>query len=338
MNGLRGFNSQLWPIRFKPLPDELLSSWLMRLSHGHGMKVQTFCNLIFGNRRQVWNRDIDRLAPAWLLDELIFRTGTPKDVAYGTTLKSFEGVLFGAHKPAGTLQWIQTLKMYHRKRQGFGLQLCPYCLQEDVIPYFRKAWRVTFNTICPIHRCMLIDRCPSCLIGIAFHRVETGDQKTESLNWSLSSCHHCGYEIANSIPEPIQLGIDNITNQLHLNLCNQLSHHIYTDLNTFNVMHQLSRLLVSTSTKVRLQEHLCEVLGHSSLSKTKIRIAIESRPIYERHHLMMLILWLMNDLEPRLRAAWRAKAIRYSHMTKDFSHAPAWFDDIVSKFSDWRTA
>lgn len=228
--------------------------------------------------------------------------------------------------------------MYHRKRQGFGLQLCPYCLQEDVIPFFRKAWRVSFHTICPIHRCMLIDRCPSCSIGIAFHRVETGVQIIENLNWSLSACHHCGYEMANSTPEPIRLSVDNVTSQLHLNLCEQLSHHIYTDLNTFNVMHQLSRLLVSTSTKVRLQEHLCEVLGHPSLPKKKIRIAIESRPIYERHHLIMLILWLMNDLEPRLRTAWRAKSIRYSHMTKDFSHAPAWFDDIVSKFSDWRTA
>ena len=240
MNGLRGFNSQLWPIRFKPLPDELLSSWLMRLSHGHGMKVQTFCNLIFGNRHQVWNRDIDRLAPTWLLDELIFRTGTPSNVAYGTTLKAFEGILYGSFKPAGTLQWIQTLKMYHRKRQGFGLQLCPYCIQEDEIPYFRKAWRITFNTICPTHRCMLIDRCPSCSLGIAFHRVETGLKKIDDLNWSLSSCHHCSYEIANCKPEPIGRGFDNITWQLHLDLCSELSGHIYTDLNTFNVMHQLS--------------------------------------------------------------------------------------------------
>jgi len=50
----RGVRTALWPIRYKPLPDELLSSWLVRLAHGHGLKVQTFCNLIFGNRRQVW--------------------------------------------------------------------------------------------------------------------------------------------------------------------------------------------------------------------------------------------------------------------------------------------
>ena len=71
---IRGLTSPLWPIHYKPLPDELLSSWLVRLAHGHGLKVQTFCNLIFGNSQQVWNRDIDRLAPTWLLDQLSYRT------------------------------------------------------------------------------------------------------------------------------------------------------------------------------------------------------------------------------------------------------------------------
>lgn len=72
---MRGLTESLWPIRYKPLPDELLSSWLVRLAHGHGLKVQTFCNLIFGNKLQVWNRDIDRLAPEWLIAELSSKTG-----------------------------------------------------------------------------------------------------------------------------------------------------------------------------------------------------------------------------------------------------------------------
>lgn len=50
--------------------DELLSWWRVRLAHGHGLKVQIFYNLIFGNRHQVWSRDIDRLAPDWLVSEL----------------------------------------------------------------------------------------------------------------------------------------------------------------------------------------------------------------------------------------------------------------------------
>ena len=148
---MQGLTTSLWPIHYKPLPDELLSCWLVRLAHGHGMKVQTFCNILFGNRLQVWNRDIDRLAPPWLVDELSRRTGTPLSASYATTLRAYEGQLFTKSKDSGALAWIQTLKMYHRKREGFGLQFCGACLADRPMPYFRKAWRVAFNTICTKH-------------------------------------------------------------------------------------------------------------------------------------------------------------------------------------------
>lgn len=139
---MRGLTLPLWPIRYKPHPDELLSSWLVRLARGHGLRVQTFCNLIFGNRLQVWNRDIDRLGPDWIVDVLSERTGTPIDVTRGTTLRSYEGWLYPAFKASGSLQWMTSLQVFHRTRQGFGMQYCPKCLLEDRDPYFRKVWRV----------------------------------------------------------------------------------------------------------------------------------------------------------------------------------------------------
>lgn len=45
---MKGLTESLWPIRYKPYRDELLTSWLIRLAWGHGLKVQTFCNLVFG--------------------------------------------------------------------------------------------------------------------------------------------------------------------------------------------------------------------------------------------------------------------------------------------------
>lgn len=103
--------AQLWPIRYKPLPDELLSCWLVRLAHGHGLKVQTFCNAIFGEHLQVWNRDIDRLAPPWLLTELSIRTGTPHPVVANTTLRMYEGTLYRKFRSAGALHWMLVLQM-----------------------------------------------------------------------------------------------------------------------------------------------------------------------------------------------------------------------------------
>ncbi len=162
-----GFTTPLWPIRYKPLPDELLSSWLVRLAHGHGLKVQTFCNLLFGNRLQVWNRDIDRLAPAWLIDGLVAGTGTSRDRAFATTLRVFDGLLYPRYKESGNLPWILALKIFHRRRQGFGQQFCIGCLRDDATPYFRKVWRVGLLTCCQHHQCMktgahiAANQCPS---------------------------------------------------------------------------------------------------------------------------------------------------------------------------------
>jgi hypothetical protein len=60
------------------------------------------------------------------------------------------------------------------------------------------------------------------------------------------------------------------------------------------------------------------------------------RAIQERHHLLQLVGWLNADLEPRLKAAWCAKAVRYNVLLKDFDAPPVHYKLIVEKFSNWR--
>ena len=87
-------SGNVWPIHLKPLEDELLSSWIIRLAHANGLKVMTLCTMLFGYRRPVWNRDIDRLAPEAVLNKISQITGTPLDRVCATTLKDFEGRVF----------------------------------------------------------------------------------------------------------------------------------------------------------------------------------------------------------------------------------------------------
>lgn len=47
----------LWPIHFKPYKNELLSSWLVRLAHAHGLKIQSFYHLEFGSQYEIWNME-----------------------------------------------------------------------------------------------------------------------------------------------------------------------------------------------------------------------------------------------------------------------------------------
>jgi len=338
---MKGLTSSLWPIHYKPLPDEPLSSWLVRLAHGHGLKVQTFCNIIFGNRLQVWNRDIDRLGPDWLLNELIVRTGVSREIAYGTTLRAYEGVLYPEAKASGSLQWMQTLMVYHRTRQAFGQQFCPACLAQGHDAYFRKSWRVSFCTICLKHHCMLNDRCPQCSAAIAFHRMHMG-QGSMFEDAPLSACYACHYDLCKT-PRDTIVWYDTKAaewlRQLHKQL-DALTHSESTSitLGLSNVMRHLAGLLVSRYETVKLREYVLNQIGVHDIELPPTRMAFESRPLLTRHHLMQLIAWLMVDQQARLCGAWRAKAVRYNHLLKDFDDAPKWYVAIVDEFSDWRQA
>jgi hypothetical protein len=108
-------------------------------------------------------------------------------------------------------------------------------------------------------------------------------------------------------------------------------------LDVLNVMHHLIFMLSSRYSRVKLREYVCEQLNVADIPLTQGYPSFESRSLAERHHLIQLMAWLMIDLEPRLRAAWRAKTVRYNLMFKDFPDAPAWYLKIVERFSDWRS-
>lgn len=333
---MRGLTSPLWPIRYKPLPDELLSCWLVRLAHGHGLKVQTFCNLIFGNRNQVWNRDIDRLAPMWLVDELSRRTGTPLIDAWGTTLRTYEGVLYRQFRSVGTLHWVLPLKMYHRKRNGFGLQFCPVCLASDAVPYFRKEWRVAFVTVCRRHGNMLLDRCPVCGTAVAVHRLDMATSKAiEDL--PLSYCFECGFDLrASSVEMPEKY--DKAASTLLRALCQLPADEMpaKTEIGQLEVLRHLCTLMTSRYKHLCLREFVATQLGIPNPPVTPGKVSFEARPIAERHHLLQLSGWLVVDLERRLGEAWRCRAVRYNHLLKDFADRPDWYTKIVAQFANWR--
>jgi len=332
---MKGFTSPLWPIHFKPLPDELLSSWLVRLAHSHGLKAQTFCNLIFGSRLQVWNRDIDRLAPEWLITELSDRTGTPIEQVMDTTLQSYQGILYHRHRASGTLSWIQSLKLHHRKFEGFGLQFCPKCLAQDKEPYFRKSWRVAFNTTCTSHNCILCDRCPYCGCGAAFHRNDMRHAQYVTIV-SLKKCHQCGFDLSRSqVIRPkyeskaIGKFLGNLSQKLFDGTLGQ------TEIDNLLVMHHFAKLIFTRNSTVHLYSRLCDVMNIDEIALNS-KDGIEGVNIETRHHVLQVIAYLMLDFGPRLRKAIKNKSIRYSYLKKDFDDIPNWYSNLIERFSDWR--
>ena len=332
MSGLVGLNQLLWPIRYKPLPDELLSCWLIRLAHGHGLKVQTFCNLLFGQRRQVWNRDVDRLGPPWLMDELSRRTGAPLALVEHTCLRTLEGELFPQFKLSGALPWVLTMGMYHRKRSAYGQLFCPLCMKSDEVPYYRRSWRLAFMTVCPAHDVMLHDRCPGCTAPLNFHRVEMGRGGLDDA-LEMSMCHACGMDLRRSSVRPVQTYLPEIHAWMLAMASRGVEAH---ELDDWNVMHHLARLMLSEIPNLSLHGHLCRQVGAPEWPMPQGRTPIESCELELRHHLMQLIGYLMLDLPGRLDDAWRSRAIRYNHMLKDFRNAPVGYELMVSRFENWR--
>lgn len=64
-----------WPAHPQPLPDELLTSWIVRVAEANGVKLQVLSWMLFGNTKSPWNRDVDRSAPHWLIEAMASHTG-----------------------------------------------------------------------------------------------------------------------------------------------------------------------------------------------------------------------------------------------------------------------
>lgn len=328
-----GFTRPLWPIRYKPLPDELLSSWLVRLAHGHGLKVQTFCNMLFGTRRQVWNRDIDRLAPAWLIDGLVAGTGTDIGRARATTLRVFDGLLFPAYKESGNLTWILSLKIFHRRRQGFGQQFCMGCLRDDLVPHFRKVWRVGLFTTCTRHGCMLEDRCAHCGEPVSFFRIDIGQVELSERHTAVH-CFACHRPLSNGRLRPVPSADHSATDWL-ARVTAQVEGASRgaggeAPAGDIAILRNLMKLLLTQRSSVKLSDHVAECIGspHLKLPPDR-RLAFESMGIEIRHELLVRGAWLMADLRTRLSDAVRARAIRYSHLIRDFDTMPSDFGDVA---------
>lgn len=193
MNTLGGISDELWPIHLKPKDDELLSSWLVRLAMGHGLKLHTFSSIAWPDKA-IWNRDIDKSADSEIVRVLSLKTGTSLERARVTTLAAYEGLLYEKHNHYGPNAWIMPIGVYHRRREKFGLQYCPRCLAGDGEPYFRRRWRLAFIVICEIHETLLQDRCPQCSAPVNFHRDELGKFSKYAPS-SLTICYVCGYDL-----------------------------------------------------------------------------------------------------------------------------------------------
>ena len=163
----------------KPLPDEILSSWLTRTAYAHLTHPKTFMNMHFSTGRFNWRPNFDASVSDDILHIIELKSALSFETIYQMSLKSYKGYLQESIIPDGLNTFIVPQRF------------CPVCLREDQFPYYRKSWKVLFSTVCFKHHCYLYDRCPSCntLLKIT-HMYKNA--------LPFVFCHNCGFDLRKS--------------------------------------------------------------------------------------------------------------------------------------------
>ena len=330
-------SGKLWPAHPKPLPDELLSSWIVRIAEANGVKLQTMTHLLFGLYNLPWNHDIDRLAPKWFLKGICAHTGLSYWDAYRMTLAGYRTRLYRYRKDSGQLRWILPVRINSTKRDGFGMQYCPACLAADKEPYFRRKWRVAFYTFCPKHRIMLHDCCSACGAAVSFYRRDFGKAIDEA--GAICLCYQCQFDLRTAPQVPVVLYDDDVF-QLYVEMLQALDGAATNagqfDLKFHAVLHQLCKVMLSVQNHDRLRQYVANMLGVATVPLPYGKMPFEHRRVFDRYQAVIFVLWLLTAPEERIGAAWHAKAVRFNLLMKDFSDAPKWFVELAGQLNRMR--
>ena len=319
----------VWPIHLKPLPDELLSSWIVRLARAHSLKLHTFCSITWPDKA-MWNRDIDKSVDDEVLNILARKTGTSIERVRQTALADFEGTVYEKHNSYGNTRLILPLGVYHRIHKGYGLQFCPACLKDDEEPYFRRIWRLAFITTCTIHNKTLLDRCPICEEPINFHR-------NQYQTHSITLCHICGEDMRECV------GYQRISYEKEVRFQKKLrkgiedgwfvvsdTEEMYSIL-FFSVLRQVMKLLLIKWDDKKYQKIIpystCEFI--SGKFKDKKIADIEKYDVTCRRSLLLIAEWILDDWPHQFIATCNIEKIWSSTLLKDMSDIPYWYHRVV---------
>jgi Zn ribbon nucleic-acid-binding protein len=313
----------------------LLSSWIVRLALGNGIKLHTFSKLYLPNI-ELWNRDIDKSAS----DDLIFLLSkyTKKNITdiFFSTLKSYESYLYECHIPNSHAKWILPLGIYHRKRLHNGLVLCPLCLKEDNVPYYRKEWRLAFNVICTKHKIRMIDKCINCNSVIAFHRNDFKNRNYATTS-PITECYKCGFDLIQSPTEAENNSnfIDFIS-LLHTTLKNGFlilnDRFIYSHM-YFEVLHQLFKILSLDRHGAKLRKIIESYSGITYKPNSSNKKIIELFPLANRINILYMLESLMQNWPDNFIQTCLKAGISKCRVERDFKYSPFWFQIVIDKLN-----
>jgi hypothetical protein len=323
----------IWPINVKPLPDELLSSWLIRTSLANGSDPSSLAGAVWGSWR-LWTVDIDRFTSIDKLAILSKVSGISIEQLKTMTLQPIIEFILGQSNLNSKQTWQWVIPTGNRNRTRInGLHFCSECLKDNPV-YFKKSWRLAWNTVCPKHHNLLSIACPACNSTISPH-LATFE------NVDLSKCTICHYDLT-LIPaikaDSAIVNLQNFLNSLVSTSCKTLGYPlgILNVCELFEVLHFLVIFLHTAYKKLVPFQRL--------FSELDLRIedahfshlpgdTFESYPVFERYFLMLavsriFILPKKDVIQLFIRAGFTQQMLKVS------KNRPRIFDEVCEELSN----
>lgn len=169
----------------KPYSDELLSSWIFRISRANYTRQSNIISKLFLTKR-FYKKDLD-LFDFSKIDLSLFYKLTKIKSINKYQLRKYTSFLEEDLDQIPRRRWITPIQ-YKKDNVFFGTRFCPICLKEK--KYIKQEWRLMIVNICKKHLCFLENSCPNCGKAIKYLNSDYNQQ--------ISECHFCNFDLTNT--------------------------------------------------------------------------------------------------------------------------------------------
>lgn len=276
----------MFSVYTKPKEDELLSSWLIRLSFLNGNDLSGFITPIFREYRFL-TRDIDRSISFDKLEKLSKIIDININNLQNLTLEpTIEFITNKKSSPYKAWSWVIPLGIRNRTVTN-GLQFCSKCLKEDA--YYKKRWRLSWNVACEKHKIQLESTCPKCNNSFSPHL-------TSYNNPNITICSYCQFDLKKIITKSISLEALELQNYLNQILqlksviksqYNLLDSNVIEVFNTIEILMNFFMLLRRNKETLQIfkQELLIneDLILNNNSNLSKYSLSVNDRTILLNH-------------------------------------------------------
>ncbi len=168
------------------LPFESMASWISRLALSQGTQLGSLGRHFHMNFRG----DIDLRPINTKFKAMFIACGIVPD-AFGIPFRLFGNLRQIMPRGGSFVACVGGLPRY---------RFCPLCLREQTTPYFPVHWRFVCWRWCPLHCCLMEDRCPHCAspLTLPVDMLKAGPQR-EGVGY-LSHCPRCASQLSRIAP------------------------------------------------------------------------------------------------------------------------------------------